>query len=182
MEEISSHRPILSFRPQGDAMNAKEVIRTALKGNQNMLNWYLSDLSDADLLVRPVPGANHIAWQLGHLIVSEIGLGTQYLGAKYPELPAGFKEQHDKTTASQDPPKGFGTKAEYLALFEKIRPTTLAALDKLSEADLDKPLEGSMAKFFPTVGAFTLLFGNHLLMHAGQFSVVRRKLGKPVLF
>jgi hypothetical protein len=163
-------------------MNAREVLRTALKSNQNILNQYVSDLSDADLLVRPVPGANHIAWQLGHLILAEVGLGTQYLGAKYPELPAGFAEQHDKKNASQDPPRGFGTKAEYLALFEKIRPTTLAALDKLSEADLDKPLEGPMAKFFPTVGSFALLFANHLLMHAGQFSVVRRKLGKPVLF
>jgi hypothetical protein len=39
-----------------------------------------------------------------------------------------------------------------------------------------------MAKFAPTVGAMLLLNANHVLMHAGQFSVVRRKLGKPVLF
>ena len=29
---------------------------------------YVQDLADADLLLRPVPGINHIAWQLGHLI------------------------------------------------------------------------------------------------------------------
>ena len=33
-----------------------------------------ADLSDADLLVRPAPSANHIAWQLGHLIASERNL------------------------------------------------------------------------------------------------------------
>jgi hypothetical protein len=27
-----------------------------------------------------------------------------------------------------------------------------------------------------------MLISNHSLMHTGQFSVVRRKLGKPVLF
>jgi hypothetical protein len=39
-----------------------------------------------------------------------------------------------------------------------------------------------MAKFAPTVMALFLLTANHQMMHAGQFSVVRRKLGKPVLF
>jgi len=39
-----------------------------------------------------------------------------------------------------------------------------------------------MAKIAPTLGALILLQSNHTLMHAGQFTVVRRKLGKPVLF
>ena len=52
-------------------MNAKDVLRLDLKANHAILTNYLSDLSDADLLVRPAPGANHIAWQLGHLIVAE---------------------------------------------------------------------------------------------------------------
>ncbi len=39
-----------------------------------------------------------------------------------------------------------------------------------------------MARFAPTVGHLLLMLSNHDLMHAGQFSVLRRKLGKPVLF
>ena len=39
-----------------------------------------------------------------------------------------------------------------------------------------------MAQFAPTLGSLFLLVSNHALMHGGQFSVVRRKLGKPVLF
>jgi hypothetical protein len=38
-----------------------------------------------------------------------------------------------------------------------------------------------MARIAPTVGALFLLGANHELMHAGQFVVVRRKLGKPIL-
>ena len=49
-------------------------------------------------------------------------------------------------------------------------------------AGLDRPTTGRMAKFAPTVGAMLLLVSNHTLMHGGQFTVVRRKLGKPVLF
>jgi hypothetical protein len=163
-------------------MNAKEAIRTALTSSQNLLGWYLSDLSDADLLVRPVPTANHIAWQLGHLIDSEGHLLSHVPGAVYPELPAGWSEQHGKSTAAMDPPKGFATKAEYLSRFNKAREATLAILAKLSDADLDKPTQGNMAQFAPTLGALFLLEANHTLMHAGQFTVVRRKLGKPVLF
>jgi hypothetical protein len=163
-------------------MNAKEAIRIALTSTQNMVPKFLNDLSDADILVRPVPNANHIAWQVGHVIASECRLGKQLPGAEYPELPAGFAEQHAKHMAGMDPPKNFGTKTQYLDLFNKVRQATLANLDRLSDADLDKPTTGDIAKMAPTLGAILLLTANHVLMHAGQFTVVRRKLGKPIVF
>jgi uncharacterized damage-inducible protein DinB len=168
---------------KGVIVQAKDAIRTALKSTQHLVTWYLSDLSDADLLVRPAPGANHIAWQLGHLIVSETRMpGMTLPGTGYPDLPPGFAEQHGPEKAAQEPPTGFATKAQYLDLFNQVRQATLAALDKVSDADLDRPTEGRMATFAPNLGALLLLTSNHSLMHAGQFSVVRRKLGKPILF
>jgi hypothetical protein len=162
-------------------MNAKDAIQTALTSTQKTLEWFLSDLSDADLLLRPVPGANHIAWQLGHLILAEVRmLGDQTPATVYPELPTGFGDQHGKAKATTD--QGFGTKAQYLELFRKVREATLANLEKMADADLDRPTKGNMAPFAPTVGALLLLQSNHTLMHAGQFTVVRRKLGKPILF
>lgn len=164
-------------------MNAKEAVKIALTSTQYMLPMYLADLSDADLLVRPVPSANHIAWQLGHTIKSEHEIiKGQVPAATYPELPAGFGAQHAKETSSIDPPKGFKTKDEYLKLFNQAREATLAALAKLSDADLDKPTTGEMAKYAPNVAAMFILVANHTMMHAGQFTCVRRKLGKPVLF
>jgi hypothetical protein len=164
-------------------MNAKTPIKSVLHSTQHLLNWYLSDLSDADLLVRPVPNSNHIAWQLGHLIHAEAGMiGETIPGAIKVELPAGFKDNYTKETALIDPPKGFLTKAEYLALFETVRGATFGTLEKLTEADLEKPTTGNMAKFCPTWMDLLLLQGNHAMMHVGQFTVVRRKLGKPVLF
>src|SRR6516162_11391530 len=112
-------------------MNAKGAIKLALKSTQDMLGWYLADLSDADLLVRPVPNANHIAWQLGHLIETEAQIGGALPGAKYPPLPAGWTEQHGKKTASLEPPKGFATKEEYLSRFNQAREATIAAVEGL---------------------------------------------------
>jgi uncharacterized damage-inducible protein DinB len=164
-------------------MKGTDVIQTALNATKNILEWYVSDLSDADLLVRPVSGANTIAWQLGHLIAAEPYLVRQGLpDAPYPELPAGFDEAYGKEGAAADKPKGLLTKAQYLELFNKCRSATLAAVAKLTDADLDRPVEGNMAKFAPRVGDLLFLVANHVMMHAGQFTVVRRKLGKPVLF
>jgi uncharacterized damage-inducible protein DinB len=163
-------------------MNAKDAIKTALTSTKDMLSWYLSDLSDKDLLVRPVPSANHIAWQLGHLISSEARMTSVIPGTTYPELPAGFAEQHSKDMAATEPPKGFRTKEEYLGLFNKVREATLANLAKMPEATLDQPTPGDMKKYAPTLGALLMLTANHTMMHAGQFTVVRRKLGKPILF
>jgi hypothetical protein len=163
-------------------MNGTDAIYGALKGTQHYLTFVLADLSDADLLVRPVPGANHIAWQLGHLILSEAGLAECDPAFSYPPVPAGFVEQHAKETAMVEPPKGFATKEAYLKLFNDIRTATMAAVKKMTPEALDKATEGSMAAWAPTLGALLQLTSDHTLMHAGQFSVVRRKLGKPVLF
>lgn len=161
-------------------MNAKDAVLINYAYDFITTNL-LADLSDADLLVRPVPGANHIAWQLGHLITSEIHMVSVVVpGAKYPELPAGFAAQHAKEKSTSD--TGFGTKAQYLDLFARVRAATVAAIKSLSDSDLDKPTAGEMAKFAPTAGALLTMAGSHPLMHSGQFSVVRRKLGKPTLF
>jgi hypothetical protein len=143
----------------------------------------LSDLSDADLLVRPVPRANHIAWQLGHLIIQESELiGSQDLGVKYPELGKGFVEQHSDATAGVDPPSGFLTKAEYLDLLAQTHRATMETLAKLSDADLDRPVKGNVGTLYPTLGDLFLAPCNNNGVHQGQFSIVRRLLGKPVLY
>jgi DinB superfamily len=162
-------------------MNAKEPIKYMLAGNHGMLKSFLSDLSDSDLLVRPAPNANHAAWQLGHLITSEVNL-LRMIGLTPVSLPAGFAEKHSKETASSDSPSGFLKKAEYLELADKVRYATLAELENLSDAGLDKPTTGPMAQHAPNAGSMFVMIANHTMMHAGQFTVLRRKLGKPILF
>jgi hypothetical protein len=162
-------------------MNGRDAIQAALEATKENLAWYISDFSDADLLVRPVPGANHAAWQIGNVICGDLFLiKPEVPEAQYPELPTGFSELHGSKGAKKD--EGFLTKAEYLALFDKVRTATIAAVGKLSDADLDRPASEKVKAFAPTIGKLFLMVSNHTLMHTGQFTVIRRKLGKPVLF
>ncbi|MGP0065514.1 MAG: DinB family protein [Isosphaeraceae bacterium] len=164
-------------------MTGVQAIQTALKGTQSAMSMFLSDFTDADLFVRPVPTANHAAWQIGNVIVGDAMLiQSQLPDAAYPELPAGFVETHGPEGAKKDGPDGFLTKAEYLSLFDKVRSATIDAVGALSDADLDRPVTGDFAKYAPTLGHLFLLVSDHTLMHAGQFTVIRRLLGKPVLF
>lgn len=164
-------------------MNGIELLTAALQSSRKMLEWILSDLSDSDLLVRPVPGANHFAWQLGHLIASERAMVLEQLpAAQMPELPAGFAEAHGKGTATSDDATRFLSRGEYVALLGSIREATIAAVGKLTDADLSRPTTGNMASFCPTLGTLLGLLNDHIMMHLGQATVIRRKLGKPVLF
>jgi hypothetical protein len=163
-------------------MHACDLVKLALTSTQSMLEQILGDLSDADLTVHPVPGANNIAWQLGHLIACEALLARMLPAAEYPTLPQSLQAQADGKTSKTVPPGGYLKKADYLDWSKRVRAATLATVDKLTDADLDKPTPGDWAAWAPNLGALLLLTANHTLMHAGQFSVTRRALNKPVVF
>jgi hypothetical protein len=164
-------------------MTAKDIAKLALTTTQDVLQMYLGDLADADLVIRPVPSANNIAWQLAHLISAEkFLLEGQLPGAEYPALPPSIAALGNDRTGKADPPEGYLPKAQYVEWFGKLRAITVAAVDRLTDADFDRPTTNMMAKFAPTLGALIILVSNHTLMHGGQFTVVRRALGKPVVF
>lgn len=162
-------------------MNAKDVIRQVVEMSYMVAGAYVGDLEDRDLVVRVVPNANHIAWQLGHVILGTRGM-LAALGQPAPAVPAGFEAQHSRETAACDDPARFAKKAQYLQLMDQMKQATLAAIDATPEECLDQPGPESMREYAPTVASVLTLLGTHWLMHAGQFVPIRRKLGKPALF
>jgi DinB superfamily len=163
-------------------MDTKHAIRSSLSISDFLVNRYLEDITDAEMLDRPVEGANNIAWQLGHLISSERSLVEAAAPGSMSELPAGFRERHTKETAANDKPADYLTKDEYQRLAKEVRANTLRSLDKLSDADLDKPATGRVPPFIKTAGDCFVTIGPHWSSHAGQWVVLRRKLRRPVMF
>ncbi len=162
-------------------MQTKDAIKAAMNISDMVLTTYVSDLSDADLMLRPGAGCNHLAWQLGHLIAAEVSMVNDACPGQGAPLPAGFAEAHAKENSGSDNASQFKTKQEYLDLYKSVRASTMAALDGFSDDQLDGPTPERMRAFFPKVGEYFTLIATHPMMHAGQFVVVRRKLGKPVL-
>lgn len=162
-------------------MNAKDAIRSSANLSTMVLKTYLSDLEDADLMRRPSEGCNHLAWQLGHLIASEVQLLEGVAPGKGIKLPDGFAEAHSKDQCANNDAANFQGKDSYVELFDKVRAASLEALDGYPEADLDNPAPESLRNLCPTMGDMFTLIATHPMMHAGQFVVVRRQLGKPIL-
>jgi hypothetical protein len=162
-------------------MKTKDAIRAADSLSTMVLNSYISDLDDGDLMRRPGAGCNHLAWQLGHLISSEVHLLEGIVPGKSVALPEGFDAAHSKDNRHSDDPSEFLSKTAYQDLLAKVHAATLSALESFPEADLDQPAPENYRSFCPTMGDMFVLIATHPMMHAGQFVVVRRQLDKPVL-
>lgn len=162
-------------------MDAKSVIKETFGISNMVLNSYISDLTDAELMRRPGLGCNHVAWQLGHLISSECGLLNGIRAGAAPELPEGFEAKHSKEQKDNNNPADFLTKQEYIDLASKVHASVIACLDAFPEAKLDDPSPEHLRGMFPTLGSVFILIATHSMMHAGQLVPVRRELGKPVL-
>lgn len=160
-------------------MPAKDAIRWSLNLSDQIVDSYLKDLDDADLAVRPIEGMNTIAWQLGHLILTERRLIEAVRPGSCPPLPADIEEGHGRQAFSSDDRSKLYSKARYLELWKAQRAATQKVLDEVPESEMGQKREG-LPEFAPTVGDALNLCPSHTLMHVGQWVAVRRKLGKPV--
>ena len=164
--------------PKRIEMNSREAIKVSADMADFVSMSYLNDLSDAELLLRPHPLCNHINWQIGHLVASEHKLLTGIVPGGMPALPDGFAAKYSRETVGSDDPALFETKEVLMSTYKTQRAAMLSALEGMSDSQLDA---ATGVDFAPTVGAMFSMQGSHWLMHCGQWVVVRRMLGKPVL-
>ena|SRR5438105_4372803 len=164
-------------------MTPFELMSDVLVRNGEILKMTLADFSDHEMLARPVPGANHAAWQLGHLIGSAAFMLKEVAPAGVvPDSAAQYREKYDGKSAGVDDPAHFAKKSDLLEVFAQIHDAISTWVKTLTPNDLNRPAPGRIAEYAPTLGHVVLMIGGHVMMHVGQMQVIRRKLGKPLLF
>jgi hypothetical protein len=162
------------------AMKDVDYLLDVYRRTKFMLQMHLGDISDAELCARPVDSANHIAYQVGHLISSTTNAINVVTPGAMPPLPEDFASRHSGACAKNN--SGFDTKQQLLDRFNATIDSAIAWAQKLSEADKAKPLPEKMHGFARNAGELMIMLPVHIAMHVGQMQVIRRKLGKPVLF
>jgi hypothetical protein len=164
-------------------MTPFELMSDVLVRNGEILKMTLADFSEQEMLARPVPGANHAAWQLGHLIGSAAYMLKEVAPAGVvPEAAAQLGAKYEGKTANIDDAAFFANKSELLEVFAQIHDAISTWVKTLTPNDLNRPTPARMADYAPTVGHVVLMIPGHIMMHVGQMQVIRRKLGKPLLF
>ncbi|MCA9040154.1 MAG: DinB family protein [Planctomycetaceae bacterium] len=162
-------------------MSIAEHIKKSLMAPEYVVNAYLADLSDEDLLLRPASGINPINWQVGHLIASEHQLVEAICPGSMPALPEDFTQVYDRENASSEDTSHYFSKEDLLKLMQEQRAATLAAAESLTDEEMMKPAPEHLQRIGETVGAIFAMQGTHWMMHAGQWVLVRRQLGKEVV-
>lgn len=162
-------------------MSVQKQAIESMAMTQMLLGAAVADFSDDEMYVRPVPGANHAAWQIGHLVASQFQM-VGFAGGKLPPLPDGFAQTFGKDTAAKDGLAAFGYGREkLLSVFNAQRDAVKAWAAAVPDADLTKEMPDPVRAYIPTVGSLLLLVSTHDAMHLGQLQVIRRKLGKKHL-
>lgn len=161
-------------------MSFQTAAQELLGTSRYVLFAYLSDMTDQDILVCPVGGAHHAAWQLGHLLVNERRMIEGVRVGYGIALPEDFERIHGKEVAL-DAVEGYLPVAEYISLMKSQRVQTLRLLADLGEDDFDRPAPEFMRGYAKHVSSVFLSIASHELMHAGQVAVIRRRLGKAIV-
>ncbi len=163
-------------------MHAKDSIRTSVETADYISKAYLEDLTDDELMHRPHPKCNHIKWQLGHLIASDHKMVNGCCPGALPALPAGFAEQYAREKTGSDVPGDFHSKSELMELLSGQRAAIFAKLAELSDVELNAASPEEIRAYAPNFGAAFGMVALHWTMHAGQWAVIRRQLGRePVI-
>lgn len=162
-------------------MNSIATLKETYQFSSMVLQAYVSDFTDEELMQSPGPGCNSVAWQLGHLLSSGYALLQMVAPDTASNLPEGFDAKHAKENAASTNRADFLSTQEYLKLFADLQAATFQVFDKLTDSDLDAPSPERMRGRFPTLGSVCILIATHSMMHAGQFVPIRRALNKPVV-
>lgn len=157
-----------------------EAIDYAMRASKIMVHRFVDDLKSSDFEFQPAPGANCVAWILGHLALTD-RRSLAWLGVSdLPELPSGFDEMFPKTGQKAGVQSGFGDPKAIVAAFDAHRDRLIAALKAVDPAKFLEP-PSFQSPMFSDKGEGYLFMGLHTAMHMGQVSAIRRSLGHAPL-
>lgn len=129
---------------------------------------------------RPGDSHTHLAWQVGHLAVSQYGLMLFRQRGRTSEdlklMPGWLRKQFGRGTQPPEQTEKSPTPTELLSRLNSIHEQSLAEVAELPADVLAEPLEMPYAAYPIKLGAL-LFCPVHEAIHAGQIGVLRRLHG-----
>lgn len=145
----------------------------------------LDDLEPDDWFWMPPEYPTHIAWQVGHLAMSEYGLTLFQQRGRDREVDAElmssrFRKLFMRGTAPLADRAQHPQPDEILEVLDRVHAQMRREVPGFDETALDEPLGPPTSAFATRYGAL-LFAADHEMLHAGQIGMLRRLMGKSPL-
>ena len=143
----------------------------------------LEDLTTEDWFWSPPEYPTHIAWQVGHIAMSEYGLTMFQQRGRLTEDRELMSGKYRKLFLRGTEPKldrsAYPTPPEILEVLSRVHQQMRIEVPTFEEI-LDEEVGPPHAAYATKYGAL-LFASNHEMLHAGQIGMLRRLMGKPAI-
>ena len=158
--------------------SARDVIRQQLQNSQMLIEKFSSDLTDQEYFVPAVPGANHAAWIVGHIAVSEDFIVGKITG-KGMRLPQAMHDVFNGKSVCHAGASKYPPRRQIDELHRTTRAHSLEDLSLFPDTRWSESAPAGMnPAMFPTLGAMWGMIGAHPFWHIGQLTTNRVALKK----
>ena len=139
----------------------------------------LVDVHEGQWFEQPHGAPTHLAWQIGHLAMSQYMLTLFRVRGQQPEddllISKQFKRLFAKGTAA-GPKQTYPVITEILDVFQRVHDQVMQELPKTNLASLQESVVMPYAVYNTRLGSL-LFCSAHEMLHAGQIGLIRRLLG-----
>lgn len=173
--------------PLPDEQTATTMLQAAI-GQIDWTRRYTLELLEATPRDRwfevPAGLPTHVAWQVGHLTVSQYGLLMFRIRGRSPDdlelIPGRFRKTYGRGGIPKVDPSAQPTPDELLDRMNRVYELAMTELQSTDPAVLLEPVDMPYAVYPIKLGAI-LFCPLHEQIHAGQIGLLRRALGlEPV--
>ena len=164
-------------------MTKLELLIDRMEAARRWTSSLLEDIPDADWFTMPAPETTHVAWQVGHLAVSQAALiHGRCFGKAIPDcVPEGFAAAFGRGSAPVADAAKYPAVTEIRVAFDQLHTESTRLVGGLSDADLIQPAGTEPHPMFATKEEAIAMAFMHETMHAGQIALLRRLAGKAAL-
>ncbi|MBX3396003.1 MAG: DinB family protein [Phycisphaerae bacterium] len=143
----------------------------------------LADIEESRWFEMPCSPTGHIAWQIGHLAASQIGLvHHRCAGRPLDEvLPEGTRLMFGRGSTPVADSTKYPPISEIRSLFVRTQREVIDMVRNFSAADLESPAGTEPHPMFSSKAGAISMAAMHETFHAGQIAMLRRAFGKAAL-
>jgi hypothetical protein len=160
-------------------MSIKDNLKFMITKNQESLKQLLDDISESESLDRAGGLCNPIIWQTGHLAWCADTMVWLLGGNK--EFPGNWTKMFEYGSKLPDDDAAFPPFMEVRYKLYELRTKINSALEVFDESKFADEVELAEDWKLNRLNAL-FAFSKHDFYHAGQITIVRKKLGRPQPF